>query len=81
MKGGISNEQNLEYILTCILEIPSSKFWAIPISKEKIHKFSIITELRNKGLTFYQISDYLNSNGYISQRTQKFTSEWVFGIH
>ena len=36
-------------------------------------------ETENK--PFYEISDFLNENGYKPQRTGKFTPENVFGIY
>ena len=34
-----------------------------------------------EGKHFYEISDYLNQNGYKPQRTTVFTPENVFGIY
>jgi len=37
--------------------------------------------MREENKPFYEISDYLNNNGYTPQRTSKFTPENVFGIY
>lgn len=36
--------------------------------------------MRENGFTFLEISDYLNTSNYIPQRTDKFTSQQVFGL-
>ena len=36
--------------------------------------------MRGKGFTFLEISDYLNTSDYQPQRTDKFTSQQVFGL-
>jgi hypothetical protein len=36
--------------------------------------------MRENGLTFLEISDYLNTSNYIPQRTENFTSQQVFGL-
>ncbi|MDX5586661.1 MAG: hypothetical protein QNK20_17370 [Aureibaculum sp.] len=36
--------------------------------------------MRDEGCTYLQISDYLNTSDYKPQRTEKFTSQQVFGL-
>ena len=36
--------------------------------------------MRDKGFTFLEISDYLNTSEYKPQRTENFTSQQVFGL-
>ncbi|WP_166960440.1 hypothetical protein [Yeosuana marina] len=36
--------------------------------------------MRDDGFTFLEISDYLNTSEYKPQRTDKFTSQQVFGL-
>jgi hypothetical protein len=48
--------------LTCKVDIISPKFWVRPLSENQNRLFHIISELRNDGLTFPQISEFLNSN-------------------
>jgi len=69
-----------EVFFTCIVEITSPKFWVLPLSKEQEEKYEIIKIMRGKGFTFLEISDYLNSSDYKPQRTDKFTSQQVFGL-
>jgi len=36
--------------------------------------------MKEDGFTFLEISDYLNTSDYKPQRTDKFTSQQVFGL-
>ena len=65
---------------TCIVEITSPLFWVLPLSKEQEEKYNIIKKMRDKGFTFLEISDYLNTSEYKPQRTENFTSQQVFGL-
>ena len=73
-------QYNEEVFFTCIVEITSSKFWVLPISKEQEEKYNIIREMKDNGYTFLEISDFLNSSEYTPQRTNKFTPQQVFGL-
>ena len=66
---------------TCIVEITSPFFWVLPLSKEQEEKYSIIKKLKEEGFTFLEISDYLNTSDYKPQRTEKFSSQQVFGLY
>jgi len=62
--------------------VTSPFLWVIPISEEREIKSEIIRSMREiEGKHFYEISDYLNQNGYKPQRTSIFTPENVFGIY
>ena len=50
------------YYLTLKVDISSSQYWVRPLSENQNKLFQIISDLRNEGLTFPQISDHLNSN-------------------
>lgn len=65
---------------TCIVEITSPLFWVLPLSKEQEEKYNIIKKKREKGFTFLEISDYLNTSEYKPQRTDRFTPQQVFGL-
>jgi len=64
-----------------VVEITSPFFWVKPVSIEQQEKFNIIKTKREEGLTFREISDYLNSSMYKPQRTDKFTPQQVFGLY
>lgn len=80
-RGYLSDNYNGEVFLTCIVEITSPKFWVLPLSKNQEEKYTIIKKMRENGLTFLEISDYLNTSNYIPQRTDKFSSQQVFGLY
>lgn len=79
-RGYLLDNFNGQVFLTCIVEITSPKLWVLPLSKNQEEKYRVIKKLRKNGLTFLEISDYLNSSNYIPQRTDKFTSQQVFGL-
>ena len=50
------------YYLTLKVDISTTQYWVRPLSENQNRLFHIISELRNDGLTFPQISEFLNSN-------------------
>ncbi len=81
-RGYLIESENPKFYLKCDIEVTSPFLWVIPLSKERELKFEIIRTMRDiEGKHFYEISDYLNQNGYKPQRTSIFTPENVFGIY
>ncbi len=50
------------YYLTLKVDISSTQYWVRPLSENQNKLYHLISDLRNEGLTFPQISDHLNSN-------------------
>ncbi len=67
--------------LTCIVEITSPKFWVIPLTQNQKDRYNLVKQLKSEGLTYKQISDYLNNHtNYKPRRTNQFSPQQVFGI-
>lgn len=68
--------------INILVEITSPKFWVIPLNQNQIEKFQLIKKLKREGLTYLQISNYLNETKiYKPERTDKFTPELVFSLN
>jgi len=60
------------YYLTCRVKISSPRFWIRPLPKKQIKIFQIISELRDdKGMTYPQISDFLNNSTNLTPKRSK----------
>ena len=72
---------NYNSYLTCIVELTSPKFWVIPLSKGQKDRYKIVKQLRDEGLTYTQISDYLNTKTqYKPRRTKQFSPSIVHSL-
>jgi hypothetical protein len=72
---------NYNSYLTCVVEITSPKFWVLPLSKGQKDRYKVVSELRDEGLTYKEISNYLNTQTqYKPRRTEQFSPPQVFGI-
>ena len=69
MSGGF--EKNLQYYKFCLYGF---------FKNLRFFEAFLLLFFLDKGLTFLEISDYLNTSKYIPQRTDKFTSQQVFGL-
>jgi hypothetical protein len=62
LKVLLSNRIGSGYFITCKVDISSPKYWVRPLTENQNKLFQIILDLRNEGLTFPEISDFLNSD-------------------
>ena len=71
------------YSLTCRVKISSPLFWVRPLTDKQNILYQIISELREEGLTYPQISDYLNTSTDLTPKRskRKFYSSMVQGIY
>ena len=74
------NPQNTEVFLTFVLSVRASHLWAAPYSEYQQFLFVTITGLREKGLNYQQIADWLNQNEYKTPRGKKFLNAHAHSI-
>ena len=68
------------HYLNVVVEITSPKLWVIPLSQSQKDKYEFIKEKREQGYIYKEISDMLNHSDFTPQRTDKFTSQQVWGF-
>ena len=72
---------NYNSYLTCIVELTSPKFWVLPLTQGQKDRYKIVKQLRDEGLTYTQISDYLNTKTqYKPRRTKQFSPSIVHSL-
>ena len=72
---------NYKSYLTCVVELTSPKFWVLPLTQGQKDRYNLVKQLRDEGLTYKQISDYLNTKTQLKpRRTKQFSPQQVFGI-
>jgi len=78
----LSNRIGRGYLLTLQVDISSPHYWVRPLSKNQIKLYQIILDLRNEGLTFSEISEFLNSNTNLkpTQSKREFYPSMVWGL-
>ena len=81
-KASQSNRIGRGYLLTLQVDISSPQYWVRPLSKNQDKLYQIISDLRNEGLTFPEISEFLNSNTNLkpTRSNREFYPPMVWGI-
>ena len=74
------NTQNTEIYLTFLLSVRASHLWIAPYSEYQQFLYLTITGLREKGLNYQQIADWLNENDYTTPRGKKFLNAHAHSI-
>ena len=80
---GKSNHQSYtdtEVFLTFRLSVRASHLWVAPYSEYQQFLYLTITGLREKGLNYRQIADWLNENDYTTPRGKKFLNAHAHSI-
>jgi hypothetical protein len=74
------NTQNVEIYLTFLLSVRASHLWVAQYSEYQQFLYLTITGLREKGLNYRQIADWLNENDYTTPRGKKFLNAHAHSI-
>ena len=74
------NPKNTEVFLTFVLSVRASHLWVAPYSQYQQFLYDTITDLREKGLNYQQIADWLNENNYKTPRGKKFLNAHAHSI-
>ena len=74
------NTQNTEIYLTFLLSVRASHLWIAQYSEYQQFLYLTITGLREKGLNYRQIADWLNENDYKTPRGKKFLNAHAHSI-
>ena len=74
------NTQNVEIYLTFLLSVRASHLWVAQYSEYQQFLYLTITGLREKGLNYQQIADWLNENDYTTPRGKKFLNAHAHSI-
>ena len=74
------NTQNVEIYLTFLLSVRASHLWVAQYSEYQQFLYLTITGLREKGLNYQQIADWLNENDYKTPRGKKFLNAHAHSI-
>ena len=74
------NTQNTEIYLTFVLSVRASHLWIAPYSEYQQFLYITITGLREKGLNYRQIADWLNENDYKTPRGKMFHGSHAHSI-
>ena len=78
--GGNQTPQNTEVFLTFVLSVRATHLWVAPYSQYQQFLYDTITDLREKGLNYQQIADWLNQNDYKTPRGKKFQGSHAHSI-
>ena len=79
-KDSKRNTQNVEIYLTFLLSVRASHLWVAQYSEYQQFLYLTITGLREKGLNYQQIADWLNQNEYKTPRGKKFQGSHAHSI-
>ena len=71
-RGYFENTPNTIVYLTFTLTLVTSNLIIPPYSEYQQFLYETISDLRDRGLNFKQIADWLNENGYSTPRSKKF---------
>ena len=71
---------NILPYLTFHANLRSSNLWVAPYSEYQTELHNTISDLRDRGLNFKQIADWLNENGYSTPRGKKFRNAHAHSI-
>ncbi len=78
--GGNQTPQNTEVFLTFVLSVRATHLWVAPYSQYQQFLYDTITDLREKGLNYQQIADWLNQNDYKTPRGKLFHGSHAHSI-
>ena len=79
-RGYFENSPNTIVYLTFTLTLETPNLIIPPYSEYQQFLYETISDLRDKGLTFDQIADWLNENGYSTPRGKKFRNAHAHSI-
>ena len=69
-----------DYTLGCDIYLTTRQLTVVTLNEEWEELLELIWKLHTQGMTNKEISNYLNTNGYKPRRTEKFSSNGVWGI-
>jgi len=78
--GGNQTPQNTETYLTFVLSVRASHLWVAPYSEYQQFLYITITGLREKGLNYRQIADWLNQSDYKTPQGKMFHGSHAHSI-
>ncbi|RUM51507.1 MAG: hypothetical protein DSY87_09155 [Methylococcus sp.] len=77
----LGGKSSTETYLTFQLTVRVGHLWLGAYSEYQQTLFNTISDLREKGMTYQQVSEWLNENGYQTPHGKTFKSNHVFSIH